>query len=170
MESVIIFNMIEKIRREYLIARVIKNSVSRDDGCREWVSARNNCGYGMISFTPVFRGSCSVIPAHRAYYMAYHNVILTRSQYVCHTCDNPGCIEITHLFVGTPSDNAQDCTRKGRRAKKHAPHKRVLVFTDEEIRAIRSALGKLREVAQRFGVSQSYVSKLRAGKAKQLVG
>lgn len=34
--------------------------------------------------------------------------------FVCHTCDYPRCFEITHLFVGTQSDNMQDMASKGR--------------------------------------------------------
>ncbi len=37
-----------------------------------------------------------------------------RSLFVCHTCDNPSCINIDHLFLGTQTENMQDCSRKGR--------------------------------------------------------
>jgi len=31
-----------------------------------------------------------------------------------HKCDNPACVEETHLFEGTQSDNMQDASRKHR--------------------------------------------------------
>lgn len=63
----------------------------------------------------------------------------------------------------------QDCISRDRRAKKYRPHTRVLKFTDEQIEAIRTAPGKLTHVAEKFGTTPGYVSKLRNGKAKKLV-
>jgi len=34
--------------------------------------------------------------------------------YICHTCDNPRCINPKHLFLGTPTDNVNDMYKKNR--------------------------------------------------------
>ena len=33
--------------------------------------------------------------------------------FICHTCDNPGCINSKHLFIGSAKDNAKDMVKKG---------------------------------------------------------
>lgn len=63
---------------------------------------------------------------HRLAYMAYNNVDLTVDQLVCHTCDNPCCINPAHLWVGTKAENNRDMYLKGRdrnghRDKTHCP-------------------------------------------------
>jgi hypothetical protein len=35
---------------------------------------------------------------------------------ICHHCDNPRCVRLAHLFLGTPADNVHDMHRKGRGA------------------------------------------------------
>jgi len=36
------------------------------------------------------------------------------NNYICHSCDNPGCVNPNHLFEGTPTDNYQDMKSKNR--------------------------------------------------------
>jgi predicted XRE-type DNA-binding protein len=77
---------------------------------------------------------------------------------VCHSCDNPLCCNPKHLWLGTNVQNTIDRCQKNRNAHQkgeiHGGHK----LTEEEVLLIRQATGTQKEIAQRFGISQSAVS------------
>lgn len=57
-----------------------------------------------------------VTPLHRAVYCAEHGVTLSsiKGLVVRHVCDNPRCINPTHLELGTHKDNSADMVKRGR--------------------------------------------------------
>lgn len=87
------------------------------DDCWEWQGARDPNGYGRINYR---------IPGgpHRAHLASRVSYMLCKGDpiglNVCHACDNPPCVNPSHLFLGTQSDNMTDSARKGRHAKPHA--------------------------------------------------
>ena len=75
--------------------------------CIEWDKYRNPKGYGHRTFNG------KVFLAHRAAWIDVNGDI-PDGLCVLHKCDNPPCVNVEHLFLGTRGDNNRDCVRKGR--------------------------------------------------------
>ena len=88
---------------------------------------------------------------------------------VLHHCDQPRCIELSHLRLGTAKENMVDCIERARRAKSYVPHTRVRKLTDGQVREIRVAAGNPKEIAARWGITWGTVYNIKAGRRKPLV-
>jgi hypothetical protein len=81
--------------------------IASPDECWEWMRSKTPLGYGRLNI----RGR--VIYAHRISYIMTKNPI-PDGLCVLHRCDNPGCINPFHLFLGTKKDNTRDMITKKR--------------------------------------------------------
>lgn len=129
-----------------------KRTVLRESGCMEWLGAKDKDGYGVSRF----HGKS--IRAHRHAYILVEGEIPT-GKHVCHRCDNPGCCNPEHLFLGTHDDNMRDKVQKGRCCRGQGVSNSKL--TPEKVFAIRSATGTSKSVAAQFGISMSAVDHVR---------
>jgi len=103
---------IDPIDQERFFAKTKRETKVRpgmETPCLEWTARKNNCGYGS------FRRSNTMALAHRvAWELA--NGCIPDGICVCHVCDNPSCVLVEHLFLGTNAQNIADRDSKGRQA------------------------------------------------------
>lgn len=122
-------------------------------GCWMWQSTLNFHGYG------VFGWNETEVRANRVSYELFNGPI-AEGLIVRHTCDTPACVQPAHLILGTMADNSRDMTDRERqcRGEKFSSSK----LTDSAVREIRdlyaSGTALQRDLAQRFGISQTTVS------------
>lgn len=75
----------------------------RNGECWEWTGAKNHCGYGVIKKLFVHR---------LAYALFVHD--FSKSDFICHHCDNPRCYNPAHLYVGNSKTNGADAASRRR--------------------------------------------------------
>jgi hypothetical protein len=136
------------------------------DECWEWTGARDHHGYGRLNRGRQGEG---ILKAHRASW-ELHNGPIPAGLHCCHKCDNPPCVNPTHLFLGTMATNLQDASQK-RRMKGWSGIPRKL--TDEQVRELRefvNAGATCEQAAARFGISDSHASALALGQRRLEAG
>lgn len=87
---------------------------TKSDGCWVWKGSLTHNGYGR------FKRNYLSLKAHRVSYELYLGEI-PEGLLVLHMCDNPACVNPSHLTVGTQTENVRDCIVKGRKASVLTP-------------------------------------------------
>jgi hypothetical protein len=128
-----------------------------DGECWNWIASRDRHGYGWV-------GVCGYRWAHRVSWFIANGEI-PDGLCVLHHCDNPSCVNPSHLFLGTRADNARDRASKGRSnpraAARYGEEHHNFKLTHNDVCIIRRMVRDEGEsqsvVAREFGVTPATV-------------
>ena len=153
----------ERIKRNITVNPITK--------CWEWNGSKRR-GYGRMIVGSRTNGTRRSVSAHRVSYELYHGEIPDGME-VCHTCDNPCCVNPEHLFVGTRQDNVDDRERKGRNITftgEEQPRAKLTKKAVKDARWERAYKGtSFQRLADKYGVSKHTIQNAINGKTWKCV-
>lgn len=120
-----------------------------DTVCWRWLGATRSRGYGQ------FRYKGEVFYSHRVAWELANSQEIPEGLVVRHACDNPICVNPSHLLIGTQKDNTRDIYERGRdRHPRGSDAGRSVLSEDDvwEIRRLRQSGVAVSSIASRFGV------------------
>jgi hypothetical protein len=136
---------------------------TEDGDCWEWTAGKSR-GYGTFCLDG------KQISSHRMAWLLEKGEI-PAGFFVCHHCDNRGCVRVSHLFLGTHQDNMDDMFAKRRdRRLCGQDHPRVSL-NDAEVKRMLDIWEKnrpfQRELAEQFGVAREVVKDILRGATRR---
>ncbi len=133
------------------------------DECWPWIGGLNYLGYGVVGWWDSQLRRTRTEKAHRLTYMTFVGPI-PEELHVLHTCDNRGCQNPAHLWLGTHAENMHDMRDKGRRKGVNSGilnGRAKLTQTDaDEIRILYKQGHTQVTLGEMFGVHQGQISKV----------
>ena len=123
--------------------------------CWEWSAGKNSAGYG------AFYPKNKQILAHR-YSYELHNGKIPDGHFVLHKCDNPSCVNPSHLIAGSQKDNLDDMDRKGRRYSGESHHSsKMNKHSVNELRVAANNGASVSDLSIKYGISQAQVYRIK---------
>jgi hypothetical protein len=121
--------------------------------CWEWKGRKDIGGYGFFTFRSKEQ------KAHRVVWILTYGEIPEGMQ-INHKCDNRGCVNPAHLYIGTQKDNVADMYSRGRQVVLAGSKSAVARLTEQEVLAIRvlfqTEITKA-DLARMFNISESSI-------------
>ena len=101
------FSPQRKTPEQYLESFFSRIANANDAGCRNWTGYQQTDGRGVLIIAYKYYTAPRVM-------WIIENGEIPDGLEVLHQCDNPPCLTLDHLFLGTQADNVMDCVAKGR--------------------------------------------------------
>lgn len=127
--------------------------------CWIWLGRKNLKGYGMFDFN-------NGVLAHRfSYYL--HIGEIPKGLCVCHSCDNPSCVNPRHLWIGTHSDNRENARVKNRLPSLKGSKNGNSKLIEEQVIEIKRLLKEnisMTKISKQFNISFGSVANIKIKK------
>lgn len=127
--------------------------------CWEWNGQLNDSQYGILTC-----GRGYSFRAHRfSMSMCIGNAIPDHLV-VLHKCDNPKCVNINHLLLGTQKENMEDCKVKKRNSSpptRYGEDHHNSKFSKNDLLNIISDKRKYKDIANQYGVCEETIGRVK---------
>ncbi len=142
------------------IERFHKKYIKKDNGCWIWTGTTSPNSMGAL-YGRHWQDRGRLIGAHRFSYIIHCGEILN-TDYVCHKCDTPLCVNPDHLFIGTHKDNMLDMVQK-KRSFKGRGEKKIgrAKLTNKQADDIRQMTMSHSKIAKMFSVSSATIGRIK---------
>lgn len=132
-----------------------------DNDCWNWTKYCYKNGYGQFQLR--FLGKKYNLIASRVAY-ELKNGLIPEGLLVCHKCDNPICVNPSHLFLGTQQDNMDDKVSKNRQARGETNGRSKLNWeVVNEIRKIYPINKSTSELSKKYNIDSSTIINILKG-------
>jgi len=125
--------------------------------CVEWTRSRGKQRYGIVHSPGRKKHG-----AHRVAWISKHGPI-PKGMCVLHRCDNPPCVNVGHLYLGTVQDNNRDRKASGHYLGEWNGRAKLTADNVTTIRGTDGSIGN-EILAKRFNVSIDAVWRARTGR------
>lgn len=147
-------------KHETFLYRVYKKVRPMQNGCFEFYGHLNQDGYGRIN------KNGKLVYIHRELWKMFRGDI-PKNICICHKCDNPSCVNLHHMFIGTHADNMADRKTKKRYAVHIGSKNGSSRLKEKDIPVIRDLIAKGESfvyIANIYGVSEPNIRHIKNGK------
>ncbi len=149
---------------EDFAAHLLAHREIDESGCWNWTRSRSG-NYGQLWYPERKRA----LPVSRIAAHLWLGLDLDRRDlYACHRCDNGGCFNPDHLFIGTNSENIIDARNKGRLNRQRGEQRPNARLTENDVRELRQrhAAGGVSfcELGREYGLSDETIRQAVNGK------
>jgi len=151
-----------KTARRKSIMEKIKNrfwsKVEKTTECWIWIGAKSN-GYGVCSLNG------KTYFTHRLSWEWANNKSIPDGCIICHSCDNPSCVNPEHLRADSVQSNVNDRVERNRSAKgKNNGQARLTEKDVKDIKVLRNKGWTEKAIADLYDVSRSTISHILHGR------